>query len=971
MALELQIGTAKAQANLAAIEKSVKSLEARMKGFKGGNVNAAIAGIKPIPGTVAASVGKVGAATDKASASAKRATGSFKGLKGALGGVRSTAGLLAASLSAVGITSFVKEAWQMNNVTDRAKAVFTDLSGSAKGAGSRLEFVKKTAAATATPIKTAINSYTTLSQSAVKMGISQEDVDKTFTDVAIAFRSIGSTSDQAKRGMTAVTQVFSKGKAGAEELRQQMGEIVPIIPAIARALDRTPAQIEKAMSSGTLSVEDFRKGIGLLAKEAGPVLEIMMGKAAAKATLLSNAVTILAGKFGNALFTALIPVMETLTGVFQGMAGEVGKTATTAQQVGQALAAVGGYIASAMPLIIALAAAFAAYGATLAVAGIINWGIAVVSTVTQAVGVMGGLVASGVRVAAAMVGIGTASTGAAAGTTLLATATRILGAAFAFAKAAFLPLLAAVAAAGAIYAAYMVVTGQSAELSKQLGEAIIWIGEQLGFTRAEVVGGIQALGKWVSAVSKSNAITRTAGAVYDYVKQKLAEAREIILSTGVAMGEKLTSAFKIAASVVRGVSDTIVGAVSGIISVVNRAISALRSLAGMQTGGGGGSGSGPGAAQGGIIGANGGFSGPQVSLAGHNFKGAPRFANGGTTGSTGVGGIPAILHPNEAVIPLQNGSVPVSLSGGDAVASGGTTVNNNVTTAAGGGSGSGARDMGRALRTTNQLMSRMVDRMQTLINLSSDQFRMINLRLTNIEDVVRQINTSTQFIAAIDWDALTAPPVSVSSGSFGSSSFSSSSGSSGSGSDANMQNQFIAGAINKSGIGSAPPIQYRMTLPIGPAGGGAGAVGLKVNPNYAKEKAQYDQDFAEYQDWVARTGAGTRGFAGGTPNTSREGLTPADGGGMLARVHNNEAIIPLPDGRSVPVVMKNVADMGGSSGNSTTQVVVHMTVNAKDATSFKRNENQMIQDMTVKMERAAKTIGVPQSPDLTAKKARG
>jgi hypothetical protein len=54
------------------------------------------------------------------------------------------------------------------------------------------------------------------------------------------------------------------------------------------------------------------------------------------------------------------------------------------------------------------------------------------------------------------------------------------------------------------------------------------------------------------------------------------------------------------------------------------------------------------------------------------FINAPRYADG--TGNTS-GGIPAVLHPNEAVIPLsRNRRVPVEMGGGGSI-----SIVNNMT----------------------------------------------------------------------------------------------------------------------------------------------------------------------------------------------------------------------------------------------------------------------------------------------------
>lgn len=92
----------------------------------------------------------------------------------------------------------------------------------------------------------------------------------------------------------------------------------------------------------------------------------------------------------------------------------------------------------------------------------------------------------------------------------------------------------------------------------------------------------------------------------------------------------------------------------------------------------------------GLFGSDGGFLAGLFSEGGYStqavahsavpaaaFKNAPHFAEGGVTPNAPGGGIPAILHESEAVVPLsRNRSIPVELNGG---AGGGQTISYNPT----------------------------------------------------------------------------------------------------------------------------------------------------------------------------------------------------------------------------------------------------------------------------------------------------
>ena len=69
------------------------------------------------------------------------------------------------------------------------------------------------------------------------------------------------------------------------------------------------------------------------------------------------------------------------------------------------------------------------------------------------------------------------------------------------------------------------------------------------------------------------------------------------------------------------------------------------------------------------------------------------------------------------------------------------------------------------------------------------------------------------------------------------------------------------------------------------------------------------------------------------------GISPDD---QLAKIHKGEAVVPLPDGRSIPVIQK-----GGE-----TQTIVHATINLQgvtDARSFRQNEDQIIRQLNKRL----------------------
>jgi len=125
--------------------------------------------------------------------------------------------------------------------------------------------------------------FTKLAASVVGAGGSLDDTEKAFKGVAAGIRGTGGDLQDLSSALTATAQVFSKGKVSAEELRQQIGERLPgAFTLFAQSLGMTPAELDKALEDGKVSLQDFQKFSELLFEKFGKSSEaIVNGPAAA------------------------------------------------------------------------------------------------------------------------------------------------------------------------------------------------------------------------------------------------------------------------------------------------------------------------------------------------------------------------------------------------------------------------------------------------------------------------------------------------------------------------------------------------------------------------------------------------------------------------------------------------------------------------------------------------------------------
>ncbi len=138
------------------------------------------------------------------------------------------------------------------------------------------DFLLKTSRKLAIPQSVITRQFTALTASVVGAGQSVEDAEKVFKAIAAGIRGTGGNLEDMKAAMRATSQVFSKGKVSAEELRQQLGERLPgAFTLFADSMDKTPAELDKALEQGKVTLDDFMKFAEKLFSTYGVNAEIL------------------------------------------------------------------------------------------------------------------------------------------------------------------------------------------------------------------------------------------------------------------------------------------------------------------------------------------------------------------------------------------------------------------------------------------------------------------------------------------------------------------------------------------------------------------------------------------------------------------------------------------------------------------------------------------------------------------------
>ncbi len=153
----------------------------------------------------------------------------------------------------------VQAAIKMDNL--RTAMAFA-MGGSQKG-DAAIAFARDTANALGTPLEAAQKGYKNLAASTRNTAVEGQGTQDVFLGTQQAATVLGSTSDEVERAYLAMSQMASKGNVQAEELRGQLGEVIPGVMGIAaRSMGTTEAELNKLLETGQIFAGDFLPKFG-------------------------------------------------------------------------------------------------------------------------------------------------------------------------------------------------------------------------------------------------------------------------------------------------------------------------------------------------------------------------------------------------------------------------------------------------------------------------------------------------------------------------------------------------------------------------------------------------------------------------------------------------------------------------------------------------------------------------------------
>ena len=171
---------------------------------------------------------------------------------------------------------------------DKAKIALRGIIGNEQDFEIALKAANRATEEFNVPQEVAIKGMQRLSAAVLGAGGNVHNAEEAFINTVAAIKATGGTADDVKSALTAMVQIFSKGKVSAEELSGQLGERFPgAVTAFAKANNMTTQSLQESLKNGTVGLDMLSKFIASLGEEYIPIAkEIARSNAEAGARLV-------------------------------------------------------------------------------------------------------------------------------------------------------------------------------------------------------------------------------------------------------------------------------------------------------------------------------------------------------------------------------------------------------------------------------------------------------------------------------------------------------------------------------------------------------------------------------------------------------------------------------------------------------------------------------------------------------------
>jgi tape measure domain-containing protein len=177
----------------------------------------------------------------------------------ALNGVfRQAVGLVAAYAGLNGLFGSARAINETGMAFQGVNTALVSITGSSKGAADEMAYLEQESERLGLNLLEISKSYMQITAAAKGSNLEGQATRDIFTSIAEAATVLQLSTDQTNGAIRAITQIMSKGKVQAEELRGQLGErLYGAFQLAARGMGITTAQLDKMLEQGQVVADDF------------------------------------------------------------------------------------------------------------------------------------------------------------------------------------------------------------------------------------------------------------------------------------------------------------------------------------------------------------------------------------------------------------------------------------------------------------------------------------------------------------------------------------------------------------------------------------------------------------------------------------------------------------------------------------------------------------------------------------------
>ena len=247
-------------------------------------------------------------------------------MAGAFSGVASSIFGLRGAMAGLGLGLLTRSIVATTLEVERLKIGLNSMTNDMGKTSKRFNELRKFSNELGVDFMTTAGAFKSFGVATEAAGIKAKETERIFRSFITAGAAMQMTNDEMKGSLLAVSQMFSKGKVSAEELRGQLGERLPPAFALAaQSMGMTTAELDKALASGNILATDMVPKLATLLEEKfGEGAKSASRSATAQFNRFTNAMNDLKVAIGNSgLVDALARLSTKITAFVRS--GELGK----------------------------------------------------------------------------------------------------------------------------------------------------------------------------------------------------------------------------------------------------------------------------------------------------------------------------------------------------------------------------------------------------------------------------------------------------------------------------------------------------------------------------------------------------------------------------------------------------------------------------------------------------------------------